>query len=156
MTPRQTVRDYFLTGLLDIQRKNQYALDVVTVELQQRLIRDLNISDCPAIIVELGIDNPLGETQGANRANSHFREWAMKLWLVMPDPGQLEIEDAGEVFIGAVMRWLIRNRFNNGSGGKPSDIQFTSTLNAFQRIENGTAESVLDIKVLYDFTVGEL
>lgn len=157
-TPRQIVRDYVLESLTEITIENEYSQNVETVELRSRLARDLNDSDCPAIIVTLGLDRPLSETQGHNTGNNHFRAWSMDLLLLIRDSGSADttIQDAGELFLADVMRCLITNRFNGNNPGKPSDIQFDVASSEFERMENGIAQFNLGINVRYDFTLANL
>ncbi len=152
-TPRQTVRDYLLQILGTIQKKNQYATEIQTVELKSRLSRDLNDSEFPAVIVTTGTDGPEQETLGNNQGNEHFRSWAIELLLLLKDPGDSTLEDAGEVFLADVMKCLIKNRFNSG---KPYDIQFGITTNNFQAMENKLAAMNLQVTAKYDFTLGDL
>lgn len=154
-SPRQTVRDYILDALKTITKANGYALDVETVELNSRLIRDLNLSDCPAIKLVTKDDTDLSETLGFNVGNQYFQSWDMELLLHMPDPGDAAIEDAGELFLGAVAKCLIKNRHANDD--KPSNIKIKSIkTDDFERIENKIAQLSVTINVRYEFTLGDL
>ena len=82
MTPRQTVRNYWLTKLATITQANGYRTDVQTVALRSGLARDLNTSDYPAILMTQQEDRPVMETLGANTGNNHFREWSFDLHLI--------------------------------------------------------------------------
>ena len=154
MTPRQTVRNYWLAKLTTITRANGYRTDVLTVALRSGLVRDLNTSEYPAIIMTQQEDRPLMETLGANTGNNHFREWSLDLHIIAQAQNEQAVEDAGEDLIADVLHCLIVNRF---SGGKPSDVRVdTISPQEFERIENRRAEITMRIVTKYDFTVQEL
>ena len=153
MTPRQTVRKYWLAKLATITQANGYRTDVQTVAIRTGLARDLNTSDYPAILMTQQEDRPIMETLGANTGNNHFREWSFDLHLITV-PNEQTVEDAGEDLLADVLKCLIVNRF---SGGKPSDVRVDAIgPQEFERIENRRAEIMLRIVTKYDFTVQEL
>lgn len=162
MTPRQVVRDWIVAKLKTITLANGFKTQIVTVELRGRQARNVDESECPAIIIDLREDRPeRPETQGDNQANNHFRAWSIDLMIVIRDQGvEPTFEDAGEVLLADVERCLINNRFNNSPGmanGKPSDVQFGIIPDEFTRVEATTMATLkLPIIVKYDFTLGDL
>lgn len=162
MTPRQTVQSYLVTSLQTILKVNQYHTDVETVEQRLRLSRDIPDTECPAIIIESGQDvEERPETLGGNVGNEYFRNWECTLYLILRNPGDGTIDDAGEDFLADVVCCLIANRSNlmSGKAGKPlpRDIRFPLIdAKGFTQMENGTAEFKLPIHVYYDFTIGDL
>lgn len=152
--PRTTVLEYLLETLKTVTRANGYHTDVQLVELRTRQMRDVNLSEFPAIILTLGQDRPDSETQGNNSANIHFRAWSMALTLALQESMLDSIEVAGEKFLADVQKCLIVNRY--GNNGKPSDIQFILSSDEFERMENKTAQFAIGLTVMYDFTIGDL
>lgn len=157
--PRLTIPDYLVSIYQTILLKNQYHQDVQTVELRKRLSRDIQNDECPAIIIESGIDKEeRSETLGGDISNVFFRNWEFQLYLFLRDPGDKDIPDAGENFLADVIRCTIANRFNKALGkSQPRDIRFPDIDSKnFAQMENGYAEFHLPIHVLYDFTIGDL
>lgn len=156
--PRVVVRDYLIDKLKTITTGNGYSMDVELVELRSRLTRDLNDSDCPAILITLGRDTRRTETLGGNVGNRHFRVWAMDLELTLRDAmSQGEtVTDAGESFLRDVQRCLILNRGNGNGSGMPSDITFEIASSEFTRVRDDFAQYTLGISVLFDFKLADL
>src|SRR4051812_39716912 len=118
-TPRQVIRRYLLEKLATITIENGYVINVETVTLKPGLMRDRNISDLPSIDIQLNKDvEDRPETLGGQNGNLLQRTWTMKLYLMLADPGEDTIEDAGEVFLNSVIKCLNKNRGQmNISGG---------------------------------------
>jgi hypothetical protein len=157
--PRLTIPDYLVSIYQTILLKNQYHQDVQTVELRKRLSRDLNDSECPAIIIESGLDKEeRNETIGHPGGDTFFRNWQFELYLFLRNPGNDDISTAGEEFLADVWRCTLTNRFNKPLGkSQPRDIRFpVIDSKNFAQMENGFAEFHLSIHVLYDFTPGDL
>jgi len=161
-TPRQIVRAYLIEKFRTILESNGYGLDVRTVELYKRQTRDINITDLPAIQIREGIDVRRMETEGGNLANQHYFDWNMELMLSIKVPDSAgdtvtTIEDAMEVFLAAVEKCCLANRFNNSNSGKPSDIMIVEReVSSFERIENQRGFARLAVIVRYDYTRSDL
>lgn len=160
-TPRQLVRDYILTRLIGITKAGGYALDVQTAERTQKMLRDYNLSDLPACLLQCGNETEeRAETLGGQRANGFFREWNMRLFLRLADRGNSnDIEDAGEIFLAAVIRALIVGRSSislSNTSVNLRDIRYDVKADEFERMENGISQYVMDLRVRYDFSVGDL
>jgi len=157
MTPRQLTRDHILTALREIKTGNGYSMNIETVELRKRTLRQFNASELPAVVMTPKLDVQVRpETLGGNLGNKHMRAWTMELMLLLVDGGNWEeLDDAAEEFIACVSKTLIANRTSTDC--KPFNIAIDSIqVSDFERVENDFMQVAVTINAFYEFTRGNL
>jgi hypothetical protein len=154
----QVILSYVLEALEGITIQNGYDIDVKTVTVADRTTRDLNNSECPAILISTGNDridltgpHPDGQTFGGQSGNAFYRLWNLGLLLRLPDT-----DARGSLFKWNVIRCLQVNRCEP-AGKLPWDILIESLdTDEFERIENSAAQYRLNILVKYAYTLTDL
>jgi hypothetical protein len=154
MTPEETVVAYLLEALRGITTANGYNVDIGLVELKDRMLRDLNGEDLPAVLASLGDDDFDRETFGNENENAHFRSLDLLLYVAA-------VYDAEEVVPGspvknAIVKCLLKNRCA-ADGRLPWDIMTGAIrYNEFERIENKIVKFTIPVRLKYCFTLEDL
>lgn len=145
---------YVIEALRSITTAGGYTIDIGLVELKDRLTRDLNGEDLPAILISLGNDDFDRETFASGDGNTQFR--LLDLTLHVRGTDEPDVLVPGSKLKTAIMRCLLRNRCAD-DGKQPWDITIGGhTYSEFERIENGVAQLAMSIRLKYAFTLEDL
>jgi hypothetical protein len=154
MTPEESVLTYVLNALRGITKANGYTVTILTVELKNQFLRNLNIGDLPAILVSLGRDDYDREAFGSGDSNTHYRFMDLMLFVYMIDEADATVP--GSAVKTAIMAALGKNRCA-ADGKWPWDI-IVGPVNysEFERSENRIGQFTMPIRARYSYSPGEL
>jgi hypothetical protein len=143
-------------ALAAIRTENGYRTNVLTVEFTDGPPRDLNRSECPAILISTGDVAADRETFGGAMGNSFFRLWSWELTLVPGDsatPRRLGYELAADI-----EKCLLSHREGSDAGQRlPMDISIDRVdPYRLERTENRISQFRMLITVKYQITLADL